>query len=312
MDIYHGLDNIDRHRNMVIALGNFDGVHLGHRELIRRTIAVAENENYTPAVLTFDPHPMKVLQPDRCPPMLLAKEEKIRLLADLGIQLLVIIPFTRKIARLSPRKFVKNILVDRFQVRAVVAGYNYNFGYRGAGNAGVLSQLAEEFGLRAIIVPLVRCGQVEVSSTLIRRLLLEGKVAEAARFLGYFPYLKARVVAGDRRGRQFGFPTANLALPADLLTPANGVYAVKVSVDGRLFKGVANIGVKPTFHLNRPQNLEVHLFEFNGELYKAEIKVEFIQRIRGEQEFSSVPELVRQIENDAGEAKKILDRAGEV
>ncbi len=312
MDIYHGLDNISKHKNIALALGNFDGVHLGHRELIRRTIAFADRENGIPAVLTFDPHPMKVLQPDSCPPMLLSKEDKIRILSDLGIKLLIIVPFSDDISKLSPRQFVKNILVDKFKVRVVVVGYNYSFGYKGVGNAEILIQLAGEYGFEAVVVPLVKCDGTEVSSTFIRRLIKEGNVSEAARFLGYYPFVTSRVVSGDRRGQLLGFPTANMILPDDSLTPANGVYAVKIHVNGCLLNGVANLGKRPTFSMNQPQNLEVHIFNFNQEIYNAKIKVEFIRRIRGEQEFSSVQELVRQINNDVAEAKKCLNLAAEV
>ena len=313
MNIYHGLeDGIDKYNNIVMALGNFDGVHLGHRELIKRTIEIAARENGTPAVFTFDPHPMKVLRPDCCPPMLLSKEEKIRILSDLGIKLLVILPFSDDIANLSPREFVKNVLIDKFKVRAVVVGYNYNFGYKGTGNAGLLTGLAGEYGIEAVVVPPVQHDQAEVSSTLIRNLLQKGDVSTAAEFLGYFPLIVSRVVTGDQRGRQIGFPTANLELSDDILAPANGVYAVRVHVNGAILRGIANIGNRPTFDLNQPPNLEVHIFDFAREIYNTKIKVEFIKRIRGEQRFSSVEELVRQIENDSGEVKKVLARVNEV
>ncbi|MHB9093353.1 MAG: bifunctional riboflavin kinase/FAD synthetase [Eubacteriales bacterium] len=307
MDIYQGLNNIDKYNNVVIALGNFDGVHLGHRELISKTIETARGVNGTPAVFTFDPHPMKVLQPDGCPPMLLTKQEKIRILSDLGLKLLIISPFS-DISRLSPEEFVKSILVEKFKVRAVVAGYNYNFGYKGAGNAEMLARLAHEYGFDAVVIPPVKFGEVEVSSTLIRQLLLAGNVWDAARFLGYLPFVVSRVVTGDRRGRQIGFPTANLNLPEDILVPATGVYAVRVTLRGHCLNGVANIGIKPTFSLNQPKNLEVHIFDFNDDIYDTVIKVEFVKRIRGEQEFSSVDELVRQIKTDSLEAKRIFSQ----
>ncbi len=306
MDIYHGLDSIEYNR-IAMALGNFDGVHLGHRELIRRTVEVAEKINGTPAVLTFDPHPLKVLQPDCSPPLLLTKEDKVRILRELGIKLLIISPFCDDVSRLSPEEFVKNILVDKFKAQAVVVGYNYNFGYKGAGNAQDLVRLGSGCGIEVLIVPPVRIDGKEVSSTLIRQLLLKGNVSDAAKFLGYFPFIVARVVTGDRRGTQIGFPTANINLPDDILVPANGVYAVRVHVNGRLLNGVANIGIKPTFNLNQPKNLEVHIFNFTSDLYSVEIKVDFIQRIRGEQEFPSVQELIAQIKDDVREAHRILN-----
>lgn len=306
MDIYQGLNNIDNYKNIVIALGNFDGLHLGHRELIRQTLETAERMKGIPAVFTFDPHPLKVLQPDACPPMLLSREEKIRMMSDLGIKLLIISPFSDDISGLSPQQFVQDILVGRLQVNTVVIGYNYNFGFKGAGDADMLTGLAADFNFKVIVVPSVKCGEVEVSSTRVRQLLLDGNVAGAARFLGYYPFVVSRVVAGDQRGRQIGFPTANIDLPDDVLVPANGVYAVNVTSQGRSFRGVANIGIKPTFCLGQPKNLEVHLFDFSGDIYGVKIKVEFVQRIRGEREFSSVDELVGQIRNDSWEAEKIF------
>lgn len=303
MDIYQGLDSIDNYNNIAIALGNFDGVHLGHRELIRRTIDLARHNDGTPAVFTFDPHPMKIIQPDLCPPMLLTREEKIRLFSELGIKLLIIAPFTEDISSLSPEQFMQEILIKRLNVKSVVVGYNYSFGHKGSGDAAMLVELAAKNGITAEIVPPVKCGETEVSSTLIRNYLLEGNVTEAARFLGYLPFIVSRVVTGFQRGREIGFPTANLNLAEDILVPANGVYAVKVYIGDICRYGVANIGVKPTFDPNQPKNVEVHIFDFNEDIYGSKIKLEFIRRIRGECQFSSVDELIQQINKDVQVAK---------
>lgn len=303
MDIYQGLENIDNYHNVVVALGNFDGVHLGHRELIRRTIEISNAYNGTPAVYTFDPHPLKVTQPDLCPPMLLCKEEKIRLFSELGLKVLIIAPFTQEVSGLSPEQFVQEILVQKLNVKCVVIGYNYNFGHKGAGDAAMLVDLAAQNGFKVEVVPPVKCGEREVSSTLIRNYLLEGNVTDAAKYLGYFPFISSRVVTGFQRGREIGFPTANLNLPEDVLAPANGVYAVKLYFREKSWYGVANIGVKPTFECGLPRNLEVNIFDFNGDIYGTQIKLEFIRRIRGECQFGSVDELVQQINNDVQEAK---------
>jgi len=309
MDIYQGFDNI-RESSIVIALGNFDGVHLGHRELIRKTVETAGKENGIPAVLTFDPHPMKILRSESCPPMLLTTQDKIRILSELGIKLLIITPFTFEIAGLQPEQFVKDVLVEKLKVKTVVVGYNYSFGRHGTGNAGMLADLAGNYGLKVIVAPPVRYGEIEISSTLIRQLLLEGFVSEAAKYLGYFPFVSSRVVSGDCRGREIGFPTANLDLPDGVLAPARGVYAVRVYTGADRFDGVANIGIKPTFGCALPQNLEVHLFNFSGNIYGQIIKVEFIERIRGEHSFSTIEELIGQIHKDATAARDILQSAG--
>ncbi len=307
MDIYHGLDEIaEKYDNMVIALGNFDGVHLGHRELIKKAIELADRIGGVPGVFTFDPHPMTVIQPDCSPPMLLTKEDKIRILSELGARVLIICPFSEEISRLSPEQFVRDILVQKLRVKAVVVGYNYNFGYRGEGTPGMLAEFGRQSGFQVIIIPPVKHNETEVSSTLIRQLLLKGKVSEAAGFLSYYPFVSSRVVTGDRRGRQMGFPTANLNLPENILIPANGVYAVKVHIKGDTFNGVANVGIKPTFDLNQPKNLEVHCFDFSEDIYNTMIKVEFIERLRGEKKFSSANELVARIDEDVQRARRIL------
>ena len=306
MEIYQGLNNLDTYKNIVIALGNFDGVHMGHRELICRTVEISQKREGTAAVFTFDPHPLKVLQPDSYPQMLLTKEDKIRIMSELGIQLLIIFPFLDFISKLTPRQFVKEILVDKLKVKLVVVGYNYNFGFKGEGNAESLQELAAEYGIEAIIVPPVKRGLVEVSSTLIRNLLLDGNVSDAAEYLGYYPFVESYVVAGDQRGTKIGFPTANINLSEEVITPANGVYAVRVYINGQKLNGIANIGIKPTFDLDQPKNLEVHVFDFCEDIYHTRIRVEFIGRIRGEQQFSSVSELIIQIAEDVTEAKKML------
>lgn len=307
MDVYYGLDNIREYSNVIIALGNFDGIHLGHRKLIETTVDLARQVNGTAAVLTFDPHPLKLLQPELCPPMLLSREDKIRIMSELEVKLLVITPFSRKFAHLTPELFVKNILIDKFKVKGVVVGYNYTFGFKGEGNSETMSILARQHGIESVVVPPVKCSGVEVSSTLIRSLLIDGQVSDAAKFLGYCPFVFGQVVTGYQRGRQIGFPTANLVLSEEVLAPANGVYAVRINLDGHYYRGVANVGLRPTFKLNHPRNLEVHIFDFCGDIYGEKIKVEFVERIRGEREFESVNELIGQIHKDSVEAKRTLD-----
>ncbi|WP_418790179.1 bifunctional riboflavin kinase/FAD synthetase [Phosphitispora sp. TUW77] len=307
MDIYHGLDEITgKYNNSVIALGNFDGVHLGHRELIKKAIQLADRTEGVSGVFTFDPHPMTVIQPDCSPPLLLTKEDKIKILSEMGIKLLIICQFSQEIARLTPEQFVRDILVNKLAVSAVVVGYNYNFGYRGSGTPEMLTEFGAKFGFDVITIPPVKRDDTEVSSTLIRRLLLKGDVSEAAGFLGYYPFVISRVVTGDRRGREIGFPTANLNLQESILVPANGVYAVKVHIKDKIYNGVANVGIKPTFKLNQPKNLEVHCFDFSADIYNTRIKVEFIARLRGEKGFSSVQDLVTQINEDVKKAKLLL------
>lgn len=306
MEIYYGLDDIGYYSNVVVALGNFDGVHLGHRELIKKTIEKSHQLKGTAAVLTFDPHPLKVLFPEVCPSMLLSKEEKIKKLSELGAELLIIIPFSDEFARLTPQEFVKDFLVERLNAKGVVIGYNYTFGFKGKGTPEILTGLGADYGIETIVVPPVGYRGVEVSSTFIRNLLTRGEVREAAKYLGYHPFLESVVVTGDRRGRTIGFPTANLEPSEDILVPANGVYAVRVHLEGEIMNGVANIGLRPTFKLDRPRNIEINIFDFCKDIYGKKIKVDFIERIRGEQKFDSVEQLISQIAEDSLRAREII------
>ncbi len=306
MDIYYGLDDIGYYSNVVAALGNFDGVHLGHRQLIRKAIEKSQQLRGTTAVLTFDPHPLKILDPEFSPPMLLSKEEKIKKLSELGAELLIIIPFSKEFARLTPQEFIKDILAEKLNAKGVVIGYNYTFGFKGQGTPEILSALAADYSIETIVVPPVTYQGVEVSSTFIRSLLVKGEVHEAQRFLGYYPFILSEVVAGDQRGRNIGFPTANLEPGEEVLIPANGVYAVRVYIGEEIFKGVANIGLRPTFKLDKPRNIEIHIFDFSNDIYGRKVKVEFVHRIRGEKKFESVQELISQIAEDAGKAREVL------
>lgn len=306
MEIYYNLQDFKKAHNIVVALGNFDGVHLGHRELIRETVAIARDIGGTPALLTFDPHPMKILQPEASPAQLLSRDDKIKILNEMGIQVLIIASFSRDMAVMSPENFVHDVLHEIIDARGIVVGYNYTFGHKGKGSPDMLQKFAPNYGYRLKVVPPVLAGGHEVSSTLIRQLLLAGEVDRAGQLLGYHPFIRGRVTTGDRRGREMGFPTANLDLPEDILVPANGVYAVKVFVNGDVHCGVANIGIKPTFVHNQPKNLEVHIFDFAEDIYNAGMKVEFLTRLREERSFRDSGELVRQINADCARAREIL------
>lgn len=294
----------EKHKDLVVGLGNFDGVHVGHQRLISGLVTEAEKIGGTPAVFTFHPHPLEVLT-GKAPPRLLAHEAKLDTIRQLGVGVLLLAPFTLEFAAHSPEDFIEKILVKDLGARAVFVGYNYTFGRGGKGTPEVLIEGGKRHGFKVYVIPPVTVDGVPVSSTLIRGLLADGEVSEVRKYLGYYPFVQGVVVAGERRGRKLGFPTANLQLEENGLTvPANGVYAVKVQVDQDLYLGVANIGIKPTFHGfgNRP-NLEVHLLDFQGDLYGKGIKVFFTGRIREEKRFSSPGELVEQIRSDINRAR---------
>ncbi|WP_347490867.1 bifunctional riboflavin kinase/FAD synthetase [Desulfoscipio sp. XC116] len=295
----------DKYENIVVGLGNFDGIHLGHQRLISDIVAKSQAVGGTPAVFTFDPHPLAVLNPQGAPPLILPPDVKRNMFAKLGVHVLLWIPFTREFARLSPENFIKQVLHEQLAVRAVLVGYNYTFGYMGKGTPELLEEYGDKLGFDVEILQPVSIEGQPVSSTLIRSMLADGEILEARKYLGYAPVIEGTVVYGDRRGSSLlGFPTANIEVDPNLLVPANGVYSVKADIDGRVLGGVANIGIVPTFHSNSfVRTVEVHLLDFGGDLYGKEIKVYFIRRLRNEKKFNSAGELVEQIQMDINEAR---------
>lgn len=305
MRVYESLTGLkDRYPNITVALGNFDGIHLGHQRLIGEAVAIARRNNGTAAVLTFHPHPMAVLKPELAPPMLLDQEAKRRMMAELGVDILILLPFTLNFAQLSPEEFIKDVLVKQLNVKAIVVGYNYSFGHRGRGNSETIWKYADECCYTLSVIPPVKVGSQVVSSTLIRNKLAEGDVAAAQKLLGYYPFTEGTVVLGDRRGNTLGFPTANIDCPAGMMVPARGVYSVHVDMDGETYLGVANVGTKPTFNgSNQRINIEVHLLDFCGDIYGKKIKVKYVRRLRDERKFSSITDLVNQIQADVQSAR---------
>ncbi|MEW6109761.1 MAG: bifunctional riboflavin kinase/FAD synthetase [Nitrospirota bacterium] len=288
----------------VITLGNFDGLHLGHQELIKMVIKRAKEIGALSLVVTFRPHPLKILAPEKCPPLISIYEEKIRLFEKLGIDALVKIPFTLDFSSMTPRDFVKNILCDLLGAKEIFVGYNYRFGKGREGNIKKLKELGEEFGFSVIEVEQISLNGVVISSTKIRQLLKNGEVEQAAGFLGRDYAITGIVVKGDGRGKGLGFPTANIASKHAII-PSDGVYAVRLFARDKYYNGVANIGMRPTFD-KKELAVEVHVFDFNEDLYGEEITVYFIKKIREEKKFLNAEALIRQIKSDIGVAKEIL------
>ncbi|HBV98847.1 MAG: riboflavin biosynthesis protein RibF [Peptococcaceae bacterium BICA1-7] len=304
MDIYSTWEGVgEKHKDIVVGLGNFDGIHVGHQRLIAGLVGEAEKIGGTPAVFTFYPHPLEVLV-GKAPPRLLSQKAKQETFRHMGVRLLLQAPFTLEFASRTPEAFIEKVLVKDLKIRSVYVGYNYTFGQGGRGNPETLIDGGRRYGFNVYIIPPVTVDGVPVSSTLIRGLLADGEVYEARKYLGYYTFIEGDVVAGDSRGRSLGFPTANLNLEEGLTVPANGVYAVKVQVDGEHYLGVANIGIKPTFKgFGAVPNLEVHLLDFHSDLYGKRLKVFFTRRIREEKRFSSPGELVEQIRMDISRAR---------
>jgi riboflavin kinase/FMN adenylyltransferase len=292
----------------VLAVGNFDGVHLGHQALLRQVVERARKEKGTAMAMTFDPHPVKVLFPDRPLSLLTSLQQKTRLIEDLGMDQLLCFPFTREFSEQKPTEFVENILHRAIRAREIYVGRNFAFGHGREGTAEDLKIIGESLGMKVSIIEPVLVNEIMVSSSRIRKLLLSGEVAPAGELLGRAYSLEGTVVGGDRRGRLLGFPTANLSPPQELI-PKAGVYAVQVIIGtvqtpANPLAAVAYIGSRPTFGQGDPA-LEVHLFKYEGELYQQSICVFFLERIRDERVFSGPEELSRQIKKDVDRAYAI-------
>ena len=288
----------------VVALGAFDGIHLGHRAILATAVSRAQTRGLRAVVCTFDRHPMEVLQPERAPVPITTLQERLDLIAQDKVDLTVVLPFTRALASVEPEAFLKDVLVDRLGAREVVVGFNHTFGKGARGTAALLGEFGERIGLVTHVVPPLLVDGIMVSSSEIRSALMEGEVVRAARYLGR-PYSIAGVVTrGAARGRTLGFPTANLEPDRPLLTPI-GVYACRADLGGRLERSVVNVGVRPTFGTNALA-IEAHLLDFSGDLYDTKLALHFIGRLRGEQKFQEINELKAQIARDVEAARRLL------
>ncbi len=294
-----------------LALGNFDGIHIGHQRLIKEMVSRARRDGAQTAAFIFEPHPARVLAPENAPRLLVSADRKAELLAELGLDVLIYHSFTPTIARCSPREFVKQILLDCLGVSAAFVGFNYSFGHKGVGTPDRLKELGTEYGFSVYVQSAVTIADRVVSSSQIREYLEEGRVKEAAAMLGYPPMLEGLVAEGEKRGRTIGFPTANLEINPELVLPATGVYAAWAALGDSIHPAVINIGQKPTFHQEYPLSVEAHLIDFDQEIYSQHLRILLYQRLRGEKRFNSVEALVAQITSDRETARQLLGKAGE-
>jgi len=280
----------------VVALGMFDGVHVGHASVIRRAVEIAKKINGTPMVLTFSNHPLSVIAPENVPRIVGNKILRREIFESIGVKVLIEIPFTKELCRKSPEEFL-TMLNERIAPVYVVTGPNYTFGRFGRGNGRMLIREGENYGFKAEICPAVTIGKKTVSSTKIRALIAEGDLSAANELLGRNFTYTSQVMHGDKRGRKLGFPTANLEIDDRHAMLPNGVYSVRVKVGDEIFNGVANIGDNPTFKVAK-RRLEVFIDKFSGDIYGENISVSFIEKIRDEKTFDSVDELKAQLRTD--------------
>ena len=290
-----------------VTIGKFDGVHSGHRRVINELRDLASDHSLTTAVVTFDRNPLSLLKPELCPPPLISTDQKLELLASLGVDATAVLTFDRAFSELSPEVFARSILVDALNARTVLVGSDFRFGAKGAGNVDYLRELGEELGFTVHIVDDVRAEEGRrASSTWIRELLAEGKVTEAAELLGTEPTVRAVVVHGEQRGRALGYPTANLAPSPEGLIPADGVYAAWATVGEDRFAAAVSIGNNPTFDGVPDKRVEAHLLDQDLDLYGRVIEVAFVEYIRGMVKYTNIPDLIAQIALDEQRVRDIL------
>jgi len=295
-------------RGSILAIGNFDGIHLGHQTILRAAVARAHESGDVATALTCDPSPRKVLRPESAPPRLSTNVQRMEWFGVLGVEAAVVLPFTMDLARLAPEEFVEQILVQGLRVRGVLVGENFRFGHRQAGDVGLLRELGMRRGFEVVIIPPVAYRGEIVSSTVIRREIAAGNVTHASLLLGRPFALTGSVVSGTGTGRRFTFPTLNLA-PEQELLPARGVYVTRTLLEGsaRTYRSVTNIGMRPTFN-GASLSVETHLLDFAGEIDVRRIEVRFWKRLREEKKFSGADELREQIARDIARANRFFSR----
>ncbi len=299
----------DEFKGAVATIGNFDGVHLGHRHIFAKIVAEAARKGCKAVVITFEPHPKMILHPEIRPFYLITSlEEKIERIAETGVDALILIPFTREFSKTTAKDFICSILWEKLRIRKLFIGHDYTFGKGKEGNEAYLAAFGERLGFEVEVIGAFRTGDEIISSTLTRNTILKGDVRKAATFLGRPYSLSGLVIEGHRRGRNLGFPTANVKPDKDLL-PARGIYAVRVKWAGKLFGGVLNIGFNPTFS-DAALSVEVYLFDFNDDIYGERLEILFIDRIRDEVKFDGPEKLVEQIRRDVETAGIILGGNG--
>jgi riboflavin kinase/FMN adenylyltransferase len=295
-------------RRVVLTLGNFDGMHLGHQAIVRRALDEARGVGGQVVVLTFHPHPIAVVAPDKAPPLLQSLRDRLARLRDLGVDVTVVQRFTPAFAALEPDAFIGQYLSSHLELLHVVVGYNVTFGRGRVGTVDTLQALGARYGFAVDAVGPVTVGEAQVSSTALRQLIAAGDVRRAGELLGRPYTIRGRVVRGEQRGRTLGFPTANLHQRTGLLLPADGVYAVRALLDGRTVPAVLNVGVRPTFGELR-RTVEAFLLDFDGDLYGRWLTLELVERLRGERRFAGVDALRQAITADVARTREVLAHA---
>ena len=298
MKIFHSINDFRSTKKTILTLGTFDGVHIGHKKILERVIQNTENGEHESMVLTFFPHPRMVLQGESDVKLLNTISEKIALLEKIGVQNLVIHPFDETFSRLTAEEFVKTVLVDQFHIQKIIIGHDHRFGRNRTANIDDLIAFGKQYGFEVEQISVQEIDAVSISSTKIRKALLEANMELANEFLGYDYFISGTILKGKQLGRTIGFPTANLQIDEKFkLIPRNGVYVVKSTINQKTFFGMMNIGFNPTV-AGENLSIEIHYFDFDGELYDQKISVSILEYLRSEQKFESVALLKQQLEKD--------------
>jgi riboflavin kinase / FMN adenylyltransferase len=307
MHIFRHKSEVKKDKNTVLTIGTFDGIHLGHQQIIKKVKETAAEKGSRSFFITFDPHPRKVISGNDDLKLLTVLSEKTELLDNFGIENLYIIEFTKDFSRLTSREFFKEYIIDTIGLSDVVIGYDHHFGKDRSGDIKTLEEMGEEFGFNVIAVDPFSISGEAVSSTKIRKALETGDLLKANSYLGRYYSFEGRVIRGDQRGRELGFPTANLELTdASKLLPALGIYAVEVVMDSIKYYGLISIGKRPTFYNSGMIVPEVYIFDFDREIYGAVIRVNMVERIRDEEKYSTAEKLIEQMEKDKARGLEIF------
>lgn len=308
MKIYTEVNEVVKDSNTVLTLGTFDGIHLGHQEIIKKVVDCSVKENRRNIVITFRPHPRKVINPELNIKLLTTSDEQIEIFEKLGVENLLIINFTKEFSELSPEEFLKDYLIAKIGLKKIVIGYDHHFGKARGGDINLLKAMSEKFKFEILQIEPYLINDEPVSSTKIRNALENGDIEKANTMLGRYYSFSGVVVEGDKRGRELGYPTANIRLnSSDKLLPQVGIYAVLVEMDNKNYKALLSIGKRPTFYDDGQIVPEVYIYDFNSDIYRKELKINLISRLRGEEKFRSAEELIKQMNIDRENGLKVLN-----
>lgn len=308
--VYNGFSSYSVVKNAVVTIGAFDGVHVGHQSIINRMLGIAQQHKGEAVLVTFDPHPRLVLQKDAKVKLLTSIKERINLLKKAGVDHLIIIPFDKNFSNLTSLEFIRDILVEKIGTKRLVIGYDHHFGRNREGSFNHLMKYGPIYGFDVEEIPPQEVNYINVSSTKIRNAIQEGDVVKAAEYMGHPYTIGGLVIKGEQIGRSIGFPTANIKVEeVNKLIPKEGVYAVRVIHDNKKFSGMLNIGYRPTVGRDNQLSIEVHIFDFQKNIYGRQITLEIIKHVRNEIQFTNVNDLKSQLERDLMESKNILKSA---